>query len=129
MRTLVSFFVSFVVAACGSSGTPNDAGTPDGSDATSSACPAQVPMMGTPCSPDGTTCDFGCVAQVPTSAVCTSGTWHVLMGAAPCPASDAGADAGQCPASCHADGDCNVCPQKPFGGYSCGADGTCHFMG
>jgi hypothetical protein len=39
-------------------------------------------------------------------------------------ASDAG-----CPASCTKDTDCSTCPVQGFGGWSCGPNGMCMFMG
>ena len=37
-------------------------------------------------------------------------------------------DSGVCPASCSTPTDCNACPQKAFGGWSCN-NGVCQFMG
>jgi hypothetical protein len=37
-------------------------------------------------------------------------------------------DSGVCPATCATTADCNSCPQKSFGGWSC-VSGTCQFQG
>ena len=37
-------------------------------------------------------------------------------------------DGGACPSSCTTFTDCNSCPQKAFGGWSCN-NGICQFMG
>jgi hypothetical protein len=41
---------------------------------------------------------------------------------------DAASEGGACPASCSTPMDCNSCPQKAFGGWSCN-QGICQFMG
>jgi hypothetical protein len=60
-------------------------------------------------------------AASPDSGVCT-GSCSPDGGDAASP------DSGVCPASCSTPTDCNACPQKPFGGWSCD-NGVCHFMG
>jgi hypothetical protein len=103
-------------------------------------CPALQPGASSSCSPVGATCSYGggicCGGTVQCSP---DGTWQVEYATCACLGSevDAGADGmtdaglaegGTCPGSCGTAADCNSCPQKNFGGWSC-SGGVCRFMG
>jgi len=86
--------------------------TVDGPDDGSARGDAQsghtlVPDGGKSVSPDGGVCPTSCAGD---------------GGDAASP------EGGVCPASCSTWMDCNSCPQKPFGGWSCN-NGICQFMG
>ena len=69
--------------------------------------PTLVPDGGKAVSPDGGVCSTSCAGD---------------GGDAASP------EGGACPASCSTPMDCNSCPQKAFGGWSCN-NGICQFMG
>jgi hypothetical protein len=132
-RLAVACSLLLVAAACSSTGRSA------GDDAGNAACPATEPTAGTPCSPAGLSCSYGC-ANV---AECNVGTWAVIESNIVCSA-DGGAgegDAGhvlpdgaiacasqaECPSSydCSPGGvitGCGICemPQNP-----CSTDASC----
>jgi hypothetical protein len=100
-----------------------------------SSCPSKEPGAGTPCPVVGMLCTYGAGICCGGGYTCAaSGTWQVLEATCACPAprpdggGGASPDGGTCPASCTTFTDCNSCPQKAFGGWSCNG-GICQFMG
>ncbi len=152
-RYLAPMTFLLVAAACGGTGgtTIGDGGVGEG------GCLEGTPTQGAACSQGQVLCNPGdlcCGGKWSCDA--TTNTWKLLQGGCPCAGGDAGHDAGHadaskegaadapadgnsgdassgdgasCPATCETASDCQTCPMKPFGGWSCGPMGTCQFMG
>lgn len=111
-----------VVALCGAIQCPPKT-LEAGADAEQVACFGQL------CAPGETCCPRCAPATGSCGLACTGVACPPIGDASGDGKTEAGpVDGGACPATCNTDLDCNPCPQRNFGGWSC-SGGKCAFMG